>query len=205
MLMVALALLMANDTIHIRTVDQEPAILNAADLEALGPPSIGPASGVSVWLLGDSGSVYLILRVLDSTPAWNDRLVLTVDTNGDRSGTPQHDDFEWDFHRVADSSVVYRGRNGRWQAPRDDPDWRLGRDREGGGWAVREKEILQGWLLIVKLDAEYFRPSTGVAPGLGIARYDESSRAWTTWPMVPSLRQPGALPDHPVLWGSVLR
>jgi hypothetical protein len=204
MLILALWLPLVTDTIRVRPVGQPPAIQNAADLEALGPPAFPTAAGLSVWLLGDSGSVYLVIRMADSTPAWNDRLVLTLDTDGDRDGTPQHDDFEWDFHRIMDSSVIFRGRGGHWQPPRDDPDWRLGRAREGGGWMVREKEILQGWLLIVTLDGEYFRQRKRAA-GLGVASYDESVRNWVTWPAASALREAGALLDHPNLWGTVVQ
>ena len=204
MLMLALWLSPGTDTIRIRPIDQPPAIQNAADLEALGAPARSTSAGLSIWLLGDTGSVYLVIRTVDSTPAWNDRLVVTLDTDGDRDRAPQHDDFEWDFHRIIDSSVIYRGRGGHWQPPRDDPDWRLGRAREGGGWTVREKEVLQGWLLIVKFDREYFRQGKA-APGLGVASYDESVRRWTTWPAAPVLPAAGALPDHPGLWGIVVQ
>lgn len=193
------------DSVRIRPLSQAPVVRNSADLASLGAPSLTLAGGASVWLLKDSTAVVLIASLSDSTPAWNDRVVLTLDTNGDRAASPQHDDFQWDFHRVADSSVIYRGRDGRWQPPHDDPDWRLGHDRDGGGWSVREKEVAGGWVLIVRFDPEYFSQAGRIAPGLGIASFDEGLRRWDSWPAVSPGRQPGSLPDHPSMWGIVLR
>lgn len=199
MLSLVLSLALGADTIRLRPITQAPVIQNSADLAALGPPSIA-VGGADAWLLGDSAAVYLVVALPDSTPEWNDRLVLTLSSGGDPGAAPGHDDFEWDFHRVADSSVIYRGREGRWQPPRDDPDWRLGRAREGGGWSVREKEMPGGWLLLIQLDPEYFATANGGR--LGLAWFDAARRQWVAWPAQPRL--PGALPDHPMQWGRVL-
>lgn len=104
---------------------------------ALGEPAIRipTRQGTAlVWLLRASDTVFVVASIPDSTPSWRDDFVLSLDIKGDGGPSPQHDDFQMDFPRELDSSVVYRGRNGRWQLPQDDPDWRLGSARSSGGW-----------------------------------------------------------------------
>jgi hypothetical protein len=205
MLTVTLWLVMAVDTVRIRPLRYSPALENRADSALWGPPSIRMPGGGLVWLTRDSAAVYLTVWLPDSTPSWNDRLVLALDTNGDRARAPQHDDFQWEFHRVLDSSIVFRGRDGHWQPPRDDPDWRLAGEREGGGWSVREVAEAGGWSLLVRLDPEFLTQGGAVPPGLFVAGYDEGSRRWTTWPAADPGRQPAALADQPLCWGVVQR
>jgi hypothetical protein len=203
MLTLALLLAWASDTVRIRPLQPSPPLETRGDSAAWGPPSIRLPGGGLIWLTRDSTAVCLTAWLPDSSPSWNDRLVLSLDTSGDRARTPQHDDFEWEFHRVLDSSIVYRGRQGRWQPPRDDPDWRLGPEREGGGWTVREVDEGGGWSLMVRFDPEFFTQGGSVPPGLFVAAYDEGSRRWTAWPAAQPGRQPAALVDQPVRWGVV--
>lgn len=205
MLILALGLALAGDTVRIQPLPHPVSLESRPDSISWGPPSIVLRGGGLVWLTGDSTAVYLTVWLPDSSPSWNDRLVLSLDTNGDRARAPQHDDFQWEFHRVLDSSIVFRGREGRWQPPRDDPDWRLGVEREGGGWTVRQIDEGSGWSLMVRLDPEFFTQGGAVPAGLCVAAYDEGSRRWTTWPAAQPGAQPAALADQPSRWGVVER
>ena len=100
--------------------------------------------GVSVWSIQTGDTVYIAARLNDSTFYWGDDFVISLDPLGDRTPGPGHDDTQWYFRRVLDSSVVNRGRHGRWMAPSDDPDWRLGKERGGEGWEVRSSSDATG-------------------------------------------------------------
>lgn len=204
MLIVTLAVALASDTVKIRPLQKVPALESRVDSASMGPPAIPLPGGALIWLTRDSTAVSLTAWLPDSTPSWNDRLVLSLDTKGDRSRAPQHDDFQWEFHRVLDSSIVFRGRDGRWQPPHDDPDWRLGNEREGGGWSVQVVSEPGGWSLLMRFDPEFFSQGGEVAPGFAISVYDDASRRWITWPAVPSGRQPAALSDQPGRWGTII-
>jgi len=171
-----------------------------------GPPAarIVVAGGIArLWLIRAGGGVYLAVRIPDSTAAWSDQLIIALDTQGDRSATPDHDDFLWEFDRDLDSSVVFRGTDGRWQPPRGDPDWRLGTDREGGGWSVRSGSEAAGWQVVIRFDAEYFAEAAGEGVGLEVRIRDADARSSATWPDWPPLSQPAALDDRPGRWGVV--
>lgn len=207
MLTALLALLMGGDTLRLAPLPAVWVMDRRVDSAGWGPPvlRIGVAGGSAEFWLGraDSG-VYLALRIPDSTSSWSDRLVIGLDTGGDRSVAPDHDDFLWAFDRVLDSSVVFRGRDGRWQPPRDDPDWRLGPGREGGGWSVRSNSDATGWEVVIRFDAGYFGQAGGAGPGLEIRIRDADARSSATWPAWQPLPQPATMDDRPSRWGVVL-
>jgi hypothetical protein len=124
----------------------------------------------------------VLASIADSTPSWRDDFVVSIDIKGDGGPSPQHDDFQLDFRRVLDSSVVYRGRNGRWQLPQDDPDWRLGSARTGGGWEVSGRESGRSWNLILRLDPAWLEGSEGRWARMAFRIYDDSPSGWFSWP-----------------------
>src|ERR671915_454286 len=145
--------LISADTLRIRTADPPPGINQTIDSASLGSPQVRIRTGqgtASVWLLRNRDTVYVAASISDSTPYWGDDFVVSLDTSGDAATAPQHDDFQLYFRRALDSSVVYRGRNGRWEPPRGDPDWRIGRERSGGGWEVSGRNQTQNWTLLLR-------------------------------------------------------
>jgi hypothetical protein len=96
--------------------------------------------------------------------------------------------------------VVYRGDAGRWRAPQDDPDWRLGPARAGGGWEVRSVSTGSGWSLEVRFDTEYFTPPAGRFTGLAVRQYDDDPQSWVAWPSPASVRQATEVERRPALW-----
>jgi hypothetical protein len=194
------------ETLFIRPAERPPVFDGHADSAEYGTPALviaKPAGAVLVWLRRSGESVYLAAELQDSSIYWGDDLVISLDTRGDRAASPQHDDFQWYFRRVTDSSVVYRGRDGAWQAPRDDPDWRLGRERSGGGWEVRSTSEAGRWSLELRLDAEWFAGEAGKAAGLALRTYDDAPRGWFVWPRRADLKHPTELERHPDLWVAV--
>jgi hypothetical protein len=138
----------SQDTLKIGSIDHPPSLRESIDSAHLGPPQIRLRIGhrtALIWLLRAADTVFIAASIPDSTPYWGDDLVLGLDIRGDGSPSPQHDDLLWDFRRVLDSSVVFRGRNGRWQPPRNDPDWRLGGER-GGVWVGGNLPKRPGWV-----------------------------------------------------------
>ena len=131
--MLALLILLATDTLHVRPLPLPVVFDGSAGREEYGSPTLDlrrPAGTALIWLGRDDRYVYLAASIPDSTLNWGDGLAISLDTKGDRADGPMHDDFLWEFRRLLDSSVVYRGEQGHWRAPRDDPDWRLGAERE---------------------------------------------------------------------------
>ncbi len=202
-LALGLAFAVGADTLHVASLSPGTSIARMADSASWGPPGAALAGGVRVWMLRTGAGVALVAWLPDSTPSSRDCVTVALDTGGDRAPRPQHDDFAWEFHRILDSSVIFRGRDGRWQPPRDDPDWRLGTEREGGGWRVRTSEETGGWLLVLELDSEYLTQAAGGLPGLALSAYDEATRRWVTWPAAQPGTQPAGMTDHPHRWGSV--
>ena len=95
----------SDDTLVIRMVDRAPLPGEAIVSVRYGPPQVRIPTRQStalVWLLRASDTVFVAASIPDSTPRWDDDFV----------------DFQVYFRRVLDSSVVYRGRNGRWQPPK---------------------------------------------------------------------------------------
>jgi hypothetical protein len=192
-----------DDTLVIRTVDRAPLPGAAIDSIRYGPPQvrIPTRQGTAlVWLLRAWDTVFVAATVPDSTPFWGDDFVLSLDTRGDGAPSPQHDDFQLDFRRVLDSSVVYRGRNGRWQPPGDDPDWRLGAGRSGGGWEVSALNNRETWNLILRLDPAWLEGREGRLPRLAFRIYDNSPSGWYAWPPSPGSAPPTTVEHTPALW-----
>jgi hypothetical protein len=188
----------------VRVVDSGPA--TAEPNGSLGEPSvrIPTRQGTAdIWLLRTRDSGFVVARIPDSTYYWGDDLVISFDISGNRGTVPDHDDFQWYFRRALDSSVVYRGRGGRWEAPRADPDWRLGRSREGGGWTVDGWSDTAGWSLLMRLDGVWLQGDQGRRPGIAFRVYDDSPGGWFVWPAPKPGQQPTAVESVPDHWGSV--
>ena len=136
----------------------------------------------SIWLLRAADTVFVAAAIPDRTRAWDDgagRLPRRVRRS---RPAPAHDDFQWSLQRALDSSVVYRGRGGRWTPPLDDPDWRLGAARGGGGWEVTGIDGEPGWTVVLRLDPAWWRASAGRRPAIGFRIHDDDPNAWYSWP-----------------------
>jgi hypothetical protein len=203
-----LALVPGPDSVVVRQADRSPAPDSLSDSTAWGPAQIVLPTGqgaASVWILRVAGAVYVAAAIPDSTYYWGDDFVLSLDTEGDRAGAPQHDDFQWYLRRTLDSSVVFRGRAGRWDPPQADPDWRLGRARSGAGWDVRAVEWPdgRGWAVVLRLDAGWLQRARAGA-GLAIRIYDDAPSGWYAWPRAPAGVRPVRVEGEPALWGRVI-
>lgn len=206
-LLILLLALLQSDTVRITAADRSPVFDGKADVAEYGEPSARisrPAGTVEIWLRSFEGKVYLAAHLPDSTFYWGDDLVISLDTRGDRATSPQHDDFQWYLRRTIDSSQVLRGNAGRWQPPRGDPDWVLGKEREGGGWEVRSAEDEKGWSLELKLDPQYFGEAGAGHPGIAFRVYDNDPHGWSIWPTPSGIRQPTEVERRPDLWAAVL-
>jgi hypothetical protein len=153
-----------------------------------------------IWLLRSSDTFFVAATVPDSTPYWGDDVVMSMDTRGDGGESPQHDDFQWYLRRAADSSVIFRGRAGRWEPPKGDPDWRLGRDRSGGGWELASKDGPQGWSLLLRLDPAWLVGAEGRLPRIAFRIFDNDPQGWFAWPLPPDTPQPSSVESTPDLW-----
>jgi len=142
-------------------------------------------------------------RVPDATASWSDALAVCVHASGVRAGAPAHDDFEWSLRRVLDSSVVYRGRDGRWEPPLDDPDWRIGKERSGGGWEVAGADGGGGWTVVLRLDPAWLAAGDGRRPAIGFVLHDDDPNRWYGWPAVNAGAGATLLERTPALWVSV--
>jgi hypothetical protein len=207
MLLLLLSLQSApGDTLTIRPMERAPASAAALQIALLGPPQIGIRTGqgtASVWLVRARDTVFVAASIPDSTPYWGDDFVISIDTEGDGGSTPQHDDFQLYFRRVLDSSVVYRGRNGRWQPPRDDPDWRLGADRAGGGWEVSTQHNRLGWTLLLRMDPAWLRGKDARLPRIAFRIYDDAPGGWFAWPPGRDAASPTSVERTPETWAPV--
>jgi hypothetical protein len=173
------------DTLRVRPIDRPVPATRIIDSISLGSPQVRIPTGQGtalVWLLRARDTVFLAASIPDSTFYWGDDFIVSLDTSGDAADQPQHDDFQLYFRRVLDSSVVYRGRNGRWEPPRDDPDWRLGRERAGGGWEVSGRNERGGWTLLLRLDPAWLGGQDGRPARLAFRIYDDSPGGWYSWP-----------------------
>jgi hypothetical protein len=153
-----------------------------------------------VWLQRANDTIVVTAVIPDSTPYWGDDFVLSLDTGGDGAAAPQHDDFQFYFRRMLDSSVIFRGRNGHWEPPRGDPDWRLGTARDGGGWEVVSASEARGWRLRLRLDPAWLAGENGRLSRIALRIYDDAPAGWFSWPGVgPNL--PATLVERaPSLW-----
>ena len=136
MLGVLLVLQLSADTLRIARIAVPPSPAQLPDSLVYGSPQVRlrTAQGSSlIWFLQSADTFFIAAAIPDSTGYWGDTFALSIDLNGDGGSSPGHDDFHWEFRRVLDSSVVFRGRNGRWEPPKGDPDWRLGARQVGWG------------------------------------------------------------------------
>ncbi len=181
--------------IELRDVAVPPQAQAPLDSAARGAPqnTIPTRSGrASVWLLRAADSVFMVASVPDPTPSWADAVSLCLDVSGDRAPAPAHDDFQFTLRRVLDSSVVYRGRNGRWQPPLDDPDWRVGAGHAGGGWEAAALSDAAGWSLVLRLDPAWVAGEGGRRPGIAFIVHNDDPSSWSAWPT----RQDRSLPQE---------
>lgn len=184
--MIALLLLVAQtavgDTLPVRRVDSIP---DPADSVRIGPPAVVIRTGqglASIWLLQFRDTVQIFVAIPDTTYYWGDDFVISFDLGSDRGAAPEQDDFQWYFRRMPDSSLVYRGRNGRWEPPRADPDWRLGPERSGAGWTVATGSSGTGWWVRLRLEPGWLEGADGKRPAIAFRIYDDAPAGWFAWP-----------------------
>ena len=204
--MLLLSLMLAaqtGDTLKVGEIPRPPPPSASIDTLTLGVPSLRIQTGQGtalVWCVRAMDTLFIAARVPDSTPYWGDDFVVSLDTRGDGAASPQHDDFQLDFRRVLDSSVVYRGRDGRWQPPRGDPDWRLGAERSEGGWEVSGHNEAKAWSLLVRLDPAWLEGEAGRRPRIAFRIYDDAPGGWFTWPPPHALGLARMVEDSPEAW-----
>lgn len=209
MLLCLLLALMAlpQDTLRISAALTPPVFDGAAGTAEYGVPAVvipRPQGEVRLWAVESESSVYLAVSLPDTSFYWGDDAVISLDIRGDRGAAPGHYDFQWDFRRVLDSSVVYRGEQGTWRYPRHDPDWRLGADRAGGGWEVRSVSDDRGWSLEFRLDRAYFLEAKRGAAAISLRVYDNFPHGWHVWPTAAGIRHPTEVERRPELWIPVI-
>lgn len=161
-----------------------------------------PGGGARIWLRQDSTAVYLAAQISDSTYSWMDDFVVSVHVGGPAASGPGPDDFQWYLRRLLDSSVVYRGKDGRWHPPRDDPDWRLGAAREGAGWEARSASGADGWSLELRLDPAYLAGRANGPARIAFRVFDNAPMGWHAWP-ARWRRQATEVEGRPELWALV--
>jgi len=196
------------DTLVARAAARAPAANESPDSTELGPPQVRlrTAQGAAlVWLIRARDSIYVAALVQDSTPSPGDAVAISLNIGGERSRQPDHADFQWVLQRTLDSSVVYRGRSGRWQAPQDDPDWRLGAARAGAGWAVTSADGPRSWSVVLRLDPAWLDGMAGSLPAIALRVMDERPRAWYSWPAPPVGMRALEVERTPSLWVPVRR
>jgi hypothetical protein len=207
-LLPVLCLLQAStpDTVLIRSIGRPPAPGVVIDSVYYGPPQlcIRTRQGVArVWLLRAADTFFVAATIPDPTWYWGDDFVVSLDTRGDGGPSPQHDDFQLYFRRTLDSSVVFRGRNGRWEPPKGDPDWRLGAERSGGGWEVSARDGAKGWSLLLRLDPAWLEGAEGRLPRLAVRIYDNDPQGWFAWPSARGTAPATTVEQTPALWATV--
>jgi hypothetical protein len=191
------------DTLRIDLIDRAPRPGLMIDSAVLGSPRvrIPTRQGAAlIWVLRARDTVFIAASIPDSTVYWGDDFIVSLDTRGDAAPDPQHDDFQLYFRRVLDSSVVFRGRNGRWEPPRADPDWRLGAERSGGGWEVAGRERRTRWDLLLRMDPAWFAGEAGRLPRIAFRIYDDSPSGWFAWPPPSGSTPHSQVEQAPSLW-----
>jgi hypothetical protein len=191
------------DTLRVRAIPFPPTADQTADSARYGPPQvrIPTRQGIArVWLLRASDTLFIAAVLPDSSHYWGDEFVLSIDTRGDGGASPLHDDFQWYFRRLMDSSTVYRGRNGRWEPPKGDPDWRLGPERFGGGWEVSAHDGAGGWSLLLRLDPVWLLGMEGQLPRVAFRVFDNDPQGWFAWPHPNGVPQASSVEQRPELW-----
>jgi hypothetical protein len=193
------------DTLTIRSAESPPPSGQPVDSARYGPPQlrIPTRQGTAlVWLLRASDTFFVAATIPDTTPYWGDDFVLSMNTRGQGGAHPGHHDFQWYFRRSLDSTVIYRGRGGRWEAPRGDPDWRLGTERSGGGWEVSARDDSRTWSLLLRLDPAWLANGEGRLPRLALRIFDDSPQGWFVWP-APSGGTAVSVEQTPALWAPI--
>jgi hypothetical protein len=204
--MLPLLLALAGDTLHVRRAERPPVLDGRADAAEYGAPDIRIANGqgtVLVWIRRAGDSVVIAAQIPDTSYYWGDDFVVSLDPRGDRSAAPDEDDTEWYVRRATDSSVVLRGRAGRWMPPGADPDWRLGGVREGESWQLRTASTAAGWSVELVLDVAWLGGDAGRLPAIAIRTYDDGPAGWWSWPMPPTGRPATVVERSPPLWVAV--
>ena len=196
------------DTLTIRSVERPPPPGRSIDTVRYGPPQLRlrTKQGTAlVWLLRAADTLFVAATIADSTPYWGDDFVVSMNTRGQGGSKPGHDDFQWYLRRTLDSTVIYRGRGGRWEAPRGDPDWRLGAERSGGGWEVSVRDDGRTWSLILRLDPAWLQAGEGRLPRLAFRIFDDAPQGWFAWPPPPGAARAETVEETPDLWAAVRR
>jgi hypothetical protein len=191
------------DTLHVRSIAQAPSADGRVDSVAWGAPQVRIPTHqgtASVWLLRAADTVFVAASIPDSTRSWADALAICFALPGGAGPAPDHLDFQWSLGRTLDSSVVYRGRAGRWAPPLGDPDWRLGRARDGGGWEVSGTDDPGGWTLVLRLDPAWLQGERGRRPAIGFQVHDNDPNGWYSWPASTTSAGVTLLERTPALW-----
>ena len=191
------------DTLRVRTISRPPASDARLDTLAWGAPQVRIPTrqgSAAIWLLRAADTLFIAAAIPDTTLSWSDALAICFDLGGDGADAPGHDDFEWSFRRVLDSSVVYRGRGGRWAPPLDDPDWRLGAARSGGGWEVASSDGARGWTIVLRLDPAWLEGEEGSRPAAAFLLHDSDPSAWYSWPGIKETAGATLMERTPALW-----
>jgi len=194
------ALLQWGDTVRVPRIDSIPGV---DDSVTVGGPAVVIRTGqglASVWLARRRDTVELYAALPDSTVDWSDDFVISLSTGGELGEAPGHEEFQWYFRRVLDSSMVYRGRNGRWEAPRGDPDWRLGPERSGGGWTVTSGNSPSGWWVRLRLEPGWLDGQDGTLPAIAFRVHDNEPQGWYAWPEARAGTQPVDVERMPARW-----
>ncbi len=193
-------LLQSPDTVHVPRIDSIPGV---DDSVTVGRPTVVIRTGqglASVWLARRRDTIELYVAVPDTTVDWSDEFVISLSTGGARREAPGHEEFQWYFRRVIDSSVVYRGRDGHWEAPLGDADWRLGSERAGGGWTVTSGSSPAGWWLRLRLEPGWLDGQDGTLPAIAFRVYDNGPQGWYAWPEARAGTQPVSVERTPARW-----
>lgn len=195
--------LLSHDTLRVHDIPVPPAPLAPSTTIDYGLPQLRIPTGqgrAAVWLLRSRDTVFVAAVMVDSTRHWADEFAFSIDIKGDGGSGPGHDDFQWVFRRMTDSTVIFRGRNGRWEPPKGDPDWRLGRERSGGGWEVSSLDRPSGWTVLLRLDPSWFEGAGGRLPRLAFRIYDNDPHGWYAWPLPKGIPQAAMVEQIPDLW-----
>jgi hypothetical protein len=198
----------ASDTLQTRSLPEPPRLEETLDSVRHGSPQLRlrTRQGTAlVWLLRSRDTFFVAATIPDSTHYWGDDFVMSIDTRGDGGASPQHDDFQWYLRRAVDSSVIFRGRNGRWEPPKGDPDWRLGRERSGGGWEMGTRKGATGWSLLLRLDPAWLEGAEGRLPRIAFRIFDDDPQGWFAWPLPPGTPQASSIEQTPDLWAPIRR
>ena len=198
--LLAAVLLQSGDTVRVPGIDGIPEV---DDSLTVGRPTVVIRTGqglASIWLARRRDTIELYAAIPDTTVDWSDDFVISLSTGGERRETPGHEEFQWYFRRMLDSSVVYRGRDGHWEAPLGDPDWRLGSERAGGGWTVTSGSSPSGWWLRLRLEPGWLDGQDGTLPAIAFRVYDNGPQGWYAWPEARAGTQPVSVERTPARW-----